>query len=620
MSGIFTILHFVAYYVVARSVLCTKKSWNVLLGLFLATSVVMGSLGIYEHAYGAFVNAAGGRVWATLGNSIYLGVYMLFAVFVSAYLLTETKSWWYRAPLVAVGLLDLYVLFLSESRASLLAIGLSVLVIPLVTALRAKGKVRKLAMVGVVLLVLAGAGLFLGRDTAFVKDIPGVRRLVETSLTGGGDRTRIIAWEIALDAWKDKWLFGWGPENFYAAFNVFYRPESLMFSYYETWFDRAHNSVLDMLAMTGLVGTIFSLGIYVVAAYTALRRIKTGGLTVVQGSLFVLFLGAYFLQNLFAFDALSGFLLFYLLLAFLDAEPQIQGPAPDASRKLPTAAAVLVVAPVAFLMLWLVFLNVRMWQGNVLNLAAIADIRYGRLAEAGALHAKALALGSPHASEFRADFAREASQLIGRVQPGTEKDAMALIQTSVADLRANVAEGKDVFDSIMLAQVLMTSEDPALLAEAERTLTNAITFSPHRQQLLYTLSRDYILERRYDDAIKLMKQVIAEEPRVGESHWVLTLAYYQAQRGEDAWKSVQDAMKNRYVWRDASERDLMLELGMKFGPPTDPIVLATYAESEAAAGATSSAFADMKKASATDPTLKIRADALFKSLEGQPNP
>jgi O-antigen ligase len=613
MSGVFTVLHFIAYYLVARSVLRTKRLWTRLLAVFLATSAVMAGLAIAEHSKGLFMDQAGGRVWATLGNYIYLAVYMLFAAFVAGYLLTETRNRWLQALVVAVGLLDLYVLFLTETRAALIAVLLSLLIIPFIAAWQAKGRTRNYAIAAAVLLVFVGVGLYLARDNAVVASIPGLRRVLATNLTGAGDRTRILAWEVALDAWKAKWLFGWGPENFYAAFNVFYRPESLIYSYYETWFDRAHNSVLDMLAMTGVVGTFFSLGLYATAAYTVLRRLRRASLTAIQAALFLLFLGAYFFQNLFAFDALSGFLLFYLLLAFIDAEPKAEEPPIEAAKRLPTVAAVAIAAPLVFGCLWLVVLNVRMWQGNAVNLNASMAIRTGQFAEASRLHTQALAYGSPHASELRADFAREAAGLLGQIPSGREKEALTLLQTAVDNLRQNVAEGKDAYDGLMLAQILMSSNSPPLLAEAEQILKSVVPLSPRRQQILYTLARAYILQNRAGEAVTLLRQIVADEPRVAESHWVLALALYEAGNQEGAWQEMVEAMKRNYVWGNSGESDLAVEVGKKYGPPTEAVPLAAYAEAEATAGATSTAREHMKKALELEPTpaLKYRAQMLW---------
>ena len=57
---------------------------------------------------------------------------------------------------------------------------------------------------------------FIFRQSDFVKNIPAVGRLVNTQIASD---TRTMAWGIAVDSWKEKPIFGWGPNNFYYAFN-----------------------------------------------------------------------------------------------------------------------------------------------------------------------------------------------------------------------------------------------------------------------------------------------------------------------------------------------------------------------------------------------------------------
>jgi Flp pilus assembly protein TadD len=505
-------------------------------------------------------------------------------------------------------------LLLTETRASLLAVLLSFLVIPFIAAWRKRGRTRKLAIAGAMVIIALGVGFYLARDTQFVSSIPGVRRIVTTSLLGGGNRTRLIAWDIALESWKDKWLFGWGPENFYAAFNYHYRPESLLYSYYETWFDRAHNSVLDMLSMTGVVGTLLALGVYAAAAWTVFLRVRRERLTAIQGALFLLFLGAYFFQNLFAFDALSGFLLFYLLIAFIDADPSAQAGSSEKSGKIPVLGLLAFGAPLIAFTAWLVLVNFNMWRANRENLEAISLARYGRFEEAAARHALAMSRNSPHAPEIRADFAREAAQLMGRVPKGKENAALALMQTAVNELRINVDEGKDVYDAIVLSQVLMATGNPQLLSEAEMILRDALPLSPKRQQLLYTLAKVLILEKRFDEAIALAQNIVADESRVGESHWVLALALSEAGKKEESWQAVIAALKNNYQLRDANDEGFVMSLGSKFGAPKEALPLLVYAELEAARGASSSAREHANRVLRLDPSLQERVETLLKKL------
>lgn len=615
MSGSFVILHFFLYFLVARSVLKTKKDWTVVFGTFLVSTVIMSVLAIIEHfsAKGLFADAPGGRVWGTLGNYIYLGVFMLFGVYIASYLAIQNRLLFIRIPLIAIALLDTYVLFLTESRASLLTLIVSLFVIACIAGLSAKGKTRKMVIgASVGFFVLLGF-LFLGRNTPIVHSIPAVGRLMSTTLSGGGDRTRIIAWEIALQAWQNKPVFGWGPENFYTAFNLYYRPESLRYSYYETWFDRAHNSFLDAMAMTGSVGALLYLSVFVTAGVTVARSVKRNRLTVVEGTLFVLLIGAYFLQNLFAFDALSGFLILFLLLAFLDQQND-NSLEEKSVFVIPQTLGSVVVAIVAIFFGYFVLVNMHTWQANRKNLDAIAALRYGNFAEALTIHAAALAYGSPHVMELRSDFARDAGQIFGHVPTGKEQDATHVLQTAISETQQNIKEGSDVYDSIVLAQIYIQTNDPKYLAQAEQVLKAAIPLSPKRQQLLFTLARDYLLEGKNTEAVQVLQGVVKDEPLVAESHWLLSVALYQDKQEAASWQEMQVALREGYVWRSSEEVRLLLLVGNKQTMPADAAILAGYAEAEASTGATSTAREHMQKAVSLDPSYQDRATALYQKI------
>ncbi len=68
---------------------------------------------------------------------------------------------------------------------------------------------------------------------------------------------RIIVWESGLEAFREKPLLGWGPENFRTAFvrhfdNNLYLEDNIG----EVWFDRAHNVFVDGLVAFGLIGVL----------------------------------------------------------------------------------------------------------------------------------------------------------------------------------------------------------------------------------------------------------------------------------------------------------------------------------------------------------------------------
>ena len=91
----------------------------------------------------------------------------------------------------------------------------------------------------------------------------------------------------------------------------------MRFGQYETWFDRAHNTVLDVMSMTGVFGLIGFLAIYLAIFYSSWRAYKKGWIDLpIAAMLFALPI-AYFVQNLFVFDHPAGFTMSYLLFALV---------------------------------------------------------------------------------------------------------------------------------------------------------------------------------------------------------------------------------------------------------------------------------------------------------------
>ena len=113
----------------------------------------------------------------------------------------------------------------------------------------------------IIMVLFSGIFLFT-KNLEFWKNIPGFDRLSEFNLQDRTLQTRLLTFSFG---WKAthigeegvrKFLIGWGPENFNIAYNKYYDPE--FYKYEMSWFDRAHNKLMDVLVMNGILG----LGIY----------------------------------------------------------------------------------------------------------------------------------------------------------------------------------------------------------------------------------------------------------------------------------------------------------------------------------------------------------------------
>ncbi len=134
-----------------------------------------------------------------------------------------------------------------------------------------------------------------GSPLAPLRELPGVGRLGSiTQLEEGTNKVRVLIWEGALqlitphapleypDGRVDRLnpirpLLGYGPEAMWVAYNRFYPPDLAHYEARNASPDRSHNETLDALAMTGLLGFLAYMALFLSAFYHAFRWLGLSG-------------------------------------------------------------------------------------------------------------------------------------------------------------------------------------------------------------------------------------------------------------------------------------------------------------------------------------------------------
>lgn len=643
MTGVYTLLHYAAFFLMARAAYTTPRQTKAVLLSSLAASAVMAGVAFYERGHPGFLASTGGRVWATLGNTIYLANYLLFHLFFAALVAfrRDTRVW-LRAVLGVLAAAEGLVILYTQTRGTLLAVLVSGAVLVSWAAVRNK-KLRPWAAGVFIALAVAFGVLYLNRAEQWVGDIPGVGKLVRTTLTeGGGVRTRFIAWEIALKAFAERPLLGWGPENFYYAFNRFYNPESYRYGAYETWFDRSHNTLLDVLSMTGALGMLTYLALFAAAVWTVERRIKAGDLRRWEGMLSIGMLLAYVVQNLTVFDAHTSYLYFYLLLALIAARPLPEGAASESRLR-----AGLVALPVLLVggIVLAIVTNLQPYDANRLGLRGTAIIRLrGHFPEAIDVYKKALETPSPHGVDLRIDAAREIANLCpsftqgqavsakesrGTVIPITKDVVEESINWAIQQVEENRRVREDVYDALLYAELMQCKAnyfgDRSALARARQALDEARALSPDRQQVVFAIVQLALFEGRPQDALDALEASLAKEERVRDLHWNLALAAHGVGDYEKAARAVARARELGYDWQRADDVTFAVDVFRKSGRLDEALagaqLLASALPDEARAhlllaevhadrGEAAQAEAALARAVALDPGLAPQAAVL----------
>lgn len=326
MDGWVTLIHLLFLLAVASTVLRAEKLWRRLWEVSLAASVVIAVYGFLQIA-GQLALGGGGtsgwmaRIDATFGNPIYLAVYMLFHIFIAAFLWVRMRSektpaahlpysFWYGTAIAV----DTLALFFTGTRGTMLGLiggGLLALFVYSFTASATK-RVRHWVVGAIVAVVALGGGLWLARDTAFVHSIGFLDRLASISLSDNTTKARLLNMSIAWHGVVERPVFGWGQENYAIVFDKYYDPR--MYAQ-EPWFDRVHDVIFDWWIAGGTIGLLAYLSIFAAAIWALWRR--TSDFSNAERSIFTGLLGGYFFHNLFVFDNITSYILFALVLAYL---------------------------------------------------------------------------------------------------------------------------------------------------------------------------------------------------------------------------------------------------------------------------------------------------------------
>ncbi|HEY4479974.1 MAG TPA: O-antigen ligase family protein, partial [Candidatus Paceibacterota bacterium] len=320
MEGLVTMLHLGAYFVVLGSVFKTQEIWNKLLATSVFASLIMAVYSLFQLAGKIPINQGGVRVDGTLGNASYLGIYMVFHIFFAALLFVRARAGWQKTLLAVSLLLNLFILYHTATRGAILGfVGGAFLSLIFLLIKSDKGaKLRKLALGGVIVLAVL-AGLFFSlKNSSFVQSSPVLSRFSSLSFSEIKTQGRYYVWPMAMKGFVERPVFGWGQEGFNFVFNKYYDPRMYK---QEAWFDRAHNTYLDWLVAGGLVGFISYLSI-IVLLYFRILKAKEDFLNKEDKAIIIGVLSAYLFNNLFVFDQISSYILFFTIIAYVHAHTE----------------------------------------------------------------------------------------------------------------------------------------------------------------------------------------------------------------------------------------------------------------------------------------------------------
>lgn len=540
-----------------------RSVWNAFLWVAVGVGIVVAMFGIREN-----VVSGGTRVGALFGNPILFGNYVLFPCFFALHLACISKRRWIRILAVAAAIFLAYGVWIAQTRGVLIGLFAGVITAAVLVFFLSRRHLRAWAAGCMLIIVVAAGALFMVRDTDVVRKNQTLARLTQISIADASTEERVLLWQVALRAFKERPILGWGPENFDYAFDRFYNPRFLRFSISETWTDRAHNMFFDSLVMTGIVGFLVFVGLLASCLHAVARARKSGAVSSTGAATLHGLIVAYAVQGLFAFDGPATTLMFFFTLAYAHTIAGVNLSRPNVltvPRRFGARYAVLTVA--LFLTVFVCIYLVRLTRASnaLLNAVTRHPAEGGNILREAQI---ALAHRVPYRYSMQLRFANrvfeDALQYSG-------EHARALIPFAIEETKKMRTAHPHDFASAFILGNLYTQAgrvlDPAYFADAVSAYEEAIPSSPARQAVYFQLGSVAVLEGDLVRAEEFFRRARDLDHAVGEGWWRWALVVAKQGNAEAAIEGMRRAFQERYTPKSLKEVTFVAQFSIEHNAP-----------------------------------------------------
>jgi O-antigen ligase/thioredoxin-like negative regulator of GroEL len=556
MEGYLTLLHLFAYCVVVGAVVSAERWWNEIFRLSIALSVFESFYGLSQvmHWFGLSPSSqSGSRADGHFGNATYLAVYVLFNIFITCFMLVRERRSKSMQSLYGIALvLQAIALYLTGTRGALLGVIAGLVVAGVWVAWRARGaqwkNLRRVALGGLVAIVVVVAAFVAIRNTNFVKNSPGLSRIASISIQDDTIRARILyIWPEALQGFAERPVQGWGQENFNYVFNRFYNPQ--MYNQ-EQWFDRAHNAFIDWLVNGGLPAFVLYLSLFVLSAWAIIKS----ELSEPEQAAMLGLLVAYAVNNLAVFDNLVSYLYFFLIIAFAHGLTRVRTTKMAFMTRAASDQMVAVAAPVV-----LVLTLLAVWAINAPAIARARGLLDGIITVVPVKATNGTITGAP--KDPASNLASFVSAYNGTsTWPGTPLGKQEVAEQMIQFGSTNIAPSQTIDPNLrgqyyttahdIMASVIAQRQHDARLelfmgtfaaafgqsAEADKYLAMALSDSPKKQQILMEVGISKLNTADKAAALAPLKQAFEEATANDQARilYAAALIYSNQQPAADA--------------------------------------------------------------------------------------
>lgn len=499
----------------------------------ISVSGALIALSVYAEKWGMrfFASASHGGL---LGNTSYVGAYIIFSFFITGYLFfysSRNKKIMYACFALLSILNPIFINFsfsakngifdiVGDARAAALSLVIGLLVglfAWLATSARKSSRI-------------AGRGGIMVSGLVFVVLI--MQLLSSTSSLHNwfiqkASDTRFIYWNIAMQGFHDSPIVGNGPETYTYTYQKHFNPEMyLAKNNAEVWSDKPHNVYLEILSSGGIIGLIGYMALLVTLVYSIYQGYKMHNDRLYLASMYAL-LAAYVVNNIVIFDTPTSYLLLFAVigasLSYAKGNEELLVRFKNKGQKILQG-----IAGFAVLVLVVIILIppiVKMHRENTdLSLVFEDKIAWYPKTEQGSSYGSGINL-SERSGQLYTDQLQPNLNSIVTETPANKDITIRLIDSLVGtmqnlfkkypkDVQGLVNIGK--IESIKMA--IQNKTDEQSLNIMTQAANDSIQIAPKNPAGYWLLGQVYTYEGKFDQAFAEFETARLIEPGIADSH------------------------------------------------------------------------------------------------------
>ena len=516
MLGVFHIIHFFFLYLVLITAFKSYKDWQVLFASSVIIATIVSAMGLIGNAY------------STIGNTAYVSGYLIFNIYFCALLFFRAKKENWRWLLFIPVIIMLFEFAKTHTSGAIIGLGISVLLIIFLIGVMHQSKKIKLAAWGSLVIAITALVLIFSQQNATWFQNSFLKNLTSQKVTF---QTRLISWEAAAKDFHNHPLLGVGFGNYATVFDRYFNAKFYDYSRSDTYFDRAHNNLIDIASTAGVVGLLAYLSIFVAVIIYLLRLLKEDRHNF-EPIILIGLVTAYFIQNLAVFDSLVtyiGLMIFLAYIYFL-INPESEK---ETEKKMPEFTA-LIIGCIVVLILTNYF-NFRPWQTFQGVIKGYSALSQGQVIEGIAIYKEAFKNNTPLDRDGKTALINSIisnPQLILKLPPQQGKEVVDYVISLAKDNISN--NPQDSLMQLQLSQInsvafsLRLSDKNELNTYYEDSLKAvdaSIGASPERIPVYFMKANILLAKSNYDEAISVINQTVEFNPEFPDIYCQLYRIY-----------------------------------------------------------------------------------------------